>query len=103
MIMVEIKVGIHQLSAQNLNTLAAKQPKNNEKQTTNLYQDTARPLYYVKKPTVREHDILGNPKGSSYASEYEKHFNVNHSLKYPMDPQPTVNPEHIFVESIMKK
>lgn len=103
MIMVDIKVGSVPLSAQQLNTLRSKQPEHNEKQSVNLYQDTVRPLYYVQKPTVHEHDILGNKEGSSYASSYAKNFDVNHSLKYPMDPKPTINAEHIFVDSIVRK
>lgn len=101
--MIEIKVGTERLAAQQLNTLNAKQPENNEKQTSSLYQDSVRPLYRVEKPTVREHDILGNPQGASYASRYQEHFLANHSLKYPIDPKPTLDAEHIFVESIVRK
>lgn len=101
--MIEIKVGNSRLSAQQLNTLNAKQAERNEKQTSSLYQDTVRPLYHVEKPTVHEHDILGNPQGASYASKYHEHFAVEHSLKYPIDPKPTLNAEHIFVGSIVRK
>jgi len=101
--MIEIKVGTSMLASQQLNTLNARQSEHNEKQSVNLYQQTGSPLYHVTKPTVHEHDILGNPKGSSYASSYYQHFDVTNALKYPIDPKPTLDAEHVFVESIMRK
>ncbi len=101
--MIEIKVGTSSLSAQQLNTLTAKQPENNEVQSCNLYKDTVRPLYHVEKPTVYKHDILGNPQGMSPMSSYKQHFDVAHSLTDPIDPKPTLHAEHIQVDSIVRK
>jgi hypothetical protein len=101
--MIEIKVGTSNLSAQNLNMLTAKQAQPSEKQTCNLYQDTSRPLYRIKEPTVKEYDPFGNQKGRSYASMYREHFDVTNSLKYPIDPKPTLQAEHIWADSLVMK
>ena len=92
MVMIEIKVGTSSLSAQQLNTLTAKQPENNEVQSCNLYKDTVRPLYHVE-----------NPQGMSPMSSYKQHFDVAHSLTDPIDPKPTLHAEHIQVDSIVRK
>ena len=101
--MVEFKVGTTRLAAQELNTLNARQPENNDSQTNSLYKDSIRPLYRVEKPVVHEHDILGNPVGSSPLSRMKEHFDVQHSIKEPVDVKPSIQVEHIFVESIVRK
>jgi len=101
--MIEIRVGTSMLSSQELNTLNARQPEQNESQTESLYQNVGKPLYRISEPTVHEHDILGNPQGRSVASSYYEHFDANHSLTDPIDPKPTLNAEHVFVESIVRK
>jgi hypothetical protein len=101
--MIEIKVGTSTLSAQNLNTLTAKQAQPSEKQTCNLYQDTSRPLYRIDKPTLTNYDLQGNPAGSSYVSMYREHFDVTNSLKYPIDAKPKLQAEHIWADSLVMK